>query len=168
MTRPAAGTSVAKKTEPLAALAAFTSGGNEMSKHIPDHEELRRDLGAVFGQVEPSDQLRASVLQAADRHLAGRQVRRIPRPLWRRPALATAVAAAAAIVLLLARPDAPVPTGDLNGDGRIDILDAWRLSSDLRTGQGQDQADLDADGEITPDDLDRLLEQIVSVGGGTS
>jgi hypothetical protein len=76
------------------------------------------------------------------------------------------------LTLLVLRPDSlqsPMVHGDLNGDGRVDILDAWRLSQVLEGDPGgQDAGDLDADGEITPGDLDRLMQQIVAVGGGRS
>jgi hypothetical protein len=56
--------------------------------------------------------------------------------------------------------------GDLNRDGRVNILDAWRLSRAI--GTTQDQGDLDADGEVSPDDLDHLMQRIVSVREGAS
>lgn len=139
-----------------------------MNEHFPDHEALQRDLEQVLGAApEPSDQLRASVLEYA----APRSIRRAPRPWWRQPA-AAGLAAAAVLTLLVLRPDSPqspMVHGDLNGDGRVDILDAWRLSRALEGNPGrQDTGGLDADGEITPGDLDRLMQQIVTVGGGTS
>jgi hypothetical protein len=149
-------------------LIAFIGGGNEMNDHFPDHEALQRDLEKVLGVAsEPSDELRASVLDYA----APKSVRRAPRPWWRQPA-AAGLAAAAVLTLLVLRPDSPqspMVHGDLNGDGRVDILDAWRLSRVLEGDPGgQDAGDLDADGEITPGDLDRLMQQIVAVGGGRS
>ncbi len=139
-----------------------------MNDHFPDHKALQRDLEQVLGVApEPSDELRASVLDYA----APKRVRQAPRPWWRQPA-AAGLAAAAVLTLLVVRPDSPQsPTmsGDLNGDGRVDILDAWRLSRALEGETGwQGAGDLDADGEITPGDLDRLMQQIVAVGGGTS
>ncbi len=139
-----------------------------MNDHFPDHKALQRDLEQVLGVApELSDELRASVLDYA----APRPLRRAPRPWWRQPA-AAGLAAAAVLTLLVLRPDSPqspMLNGDLNGDGRVDILDAWQLSRALEVeAGGQDAGDLDADGEITPGDLERLMQQIVTVGGGTS
>jgi hypothetical protein len=171
-----------------------------MNEHFPDHEQLREDLEEVLGETpEPSSELRASVLEYASR----RKRRRTPAPRWRIPAAAATLVAAAALVILVTRPDAPVPMletgrlaeaempmadapaqksmmraapapsaesvqGDLNADGQVNILDAWRLSRAIDSGAGQGQGDFDADGEVSPDDLDRLMQQIVSVRGGAS
>ena len=139
-----------------------------MNEHFPDHNQLRRDLEQVLGPApEPSAELRASLLDYA----AKRAPAPAPRPQWRRPIIG-ALATAAVLTLLLLRPDAtqvPGIRGDFNADGRVDILDAWQLSRSLDgDDSGRDTGDLDADGEITPDDLDQLMRQIVSVGGGTS
>lgn len=141
---------------------------DQESDHELDHESLRRDLEQVLGVApEPSNALRTSVLEYA----APGPVLRAPRPWWRQPA-AAGLAAAAVLTLLVLRPDsphAPMLNGDLNGDGRVDILDAWQLSRALENGVGERKAgDLDADGETTPGDLDRLMQQIVAVRGGTS
>ena len=172
-----------------------------MDERIPDTEKLREDLNQVLGETpEPSAELRAAVMD----HGARRR-RRAPAQRWRVPAAVATMAAAAALVLLVTRPEAPAPVlqtqpmadavspmaeemvmgapaaeapaqklmmraapveGDLNGDGRVNIVDAWRLSQSIKTGQGQ--GELDADGEVSPDDLDRLMRQIVAVRGGAS
>lgn len=138
-----------------------------MYDEFPDPQRLQEDLEQVLGDApEPSDLLRARVLDYAAR----RQPQPVRRRAWRRPALA-AVAAAAVLTLLLVRPDRAPLDGDLNLDGRVDILDAWQLSHAMQIRakrDGQDQTGPGATGAITPDDLDRLLQRIVSVGEGTS
>jgi hypothetical protein len=139
-----------------------------MNEHFPDHDALQRDLEQVLGVVpEPSEELRASVLDYA----APVSVRRGPRQWWHQSA-AAGLAVAAVLTLLVLRPDSPqspMMQGDINGDGHVDILDAWQLSRVLEGDPGrQGVGDLDADGEITPGDLDRLMQQIVTVGGGAS
>jgi hypothetical protein len=195
-----------------------------MNERIPDSEKLREDLQQVLGEgSEPSSRVRAEVMD-----YAARRQRRTPAPRWRVPAAAATLVAAAALVLLVTRPQAPEPMlearsladapapalekelvveapaqvgremamsgaadedmavrapaaaapaekrlmraapveGDLNGDGRVNIVDAWRLARSIESGQGQ--GDLDADGEVSPDDLDRLMQRIVAVRGGAS
>ena len=182
-----------------------------MNERIPDSDKLREDLDQVLGETpEPSGELRAAVLE-----YGARRKRRTLAPRWRVPAAAATLVAAAALVILVTRPDAPGPMleeglvvrtpepvaqemamdapaagdraasapaseapaqklmrraapveGDLNGDGRVNIVDAWRLARSIDSGQGQ--GDLDADGEVSPDDLDRLMQRIVSVRGGSS
>ena len=101
-----------------------------------------------------------AVLRAARRHLNPPQQ---PRPGWFR--FLPWVAAAAAILLLIAIPQfsrqpAPGPArdstfaqGDLNHDGRVDILDAFALARQLKHG-GTKNLQLDANGDGVVDDRD--------------
>jgi hypothetical protein len=167
-----------------------------MNEHFPDQEKLREDLREVLGETpEPSAKLRASVLDYAGRR--GRRAPaprwRIPaaavtmaaaaalvlmvtqqrapetvfeaEPVEVEPLAQTPRSAAPAEKMLLRAAPAALE-GDLNGDGRIDILDAWRLSRAMGSEQGQ--SDLNADGEVSPDDLETLMQQIVAVRGGAS
>lgn len=164
-----------------------------MNGHLPDDQRLRADLERVFGEAaQPSPELRARVLEHARRSRPGRTPR--PRPRWRVPAIAATLTAAALLTVLLTRPDAPIPTsdlvlekgvdeparvmaraplpsvdGDLNGDGQVDILDAWRLAhAPDASGSGENRAHADASGAIASDALDRLMQQIVALRGGAS
>jgi hypothetical protein len=101
-----------------------------------------------------------AVLRAARRHLNPPQQ---PRPGWFR--FLPWVAAAAAILLLVALPQfskqpAPGPArdskfaqGDLNHDGRVDILDAFALARQLKQ-RGTKNLQLDANGDGVVDDRD--------------
>lgn len=84
-----------------------------------------------------------------------------------------AVAAAAALVLGLGLwavggrgPNSGAPAvaeaGDLDGDGRIDIVDAYLL--DRRLDAAPAAGDVDGDGRVDRADLRRLLEEVVSLG----
>jgi hypothetical protein len=93
------------------------------------------------------------------------------RPRGRLLRLRRAVAAAAAALLLAVglwalngpfRGDAPV--GDLNGDGAVDIVDAYVLDRRLGSGSSPARGDVTGDGRVDLDDLARLIERVVSIG----
>lgn len=167
-----------------------------MNERIPHQEQLREDLERVLGETpEPSAELRASVLDYAARRrrrspaprwrvpaaaaslvAAAALVILVTRPDVPQPEPAREVARVAEMPAQKA-PAASAPSdevfmrrapleGDLNGDGRVNIVDAWRLAHSIESGEGQ--VDLDADGEGSPDDLDRLMQRIVAVRGGAS
>jgi hypothetical protein len=95
--------------------------------------------------------------------------------LWRRVALpAVGLAAAAVLVLTLSLREQVPPTrtahvavqGDINGDGQVDILDAYALALALEGGQPQGaKADVNGDGVIDQNDVDAAARQAVSLGG---
>src|SRR5512137_2468273 len=112
-----------------------------------------------------------AVLWAARRHLEGpRQVR------WGLFRFLPWVAAAATVVLILALPlcfkqRAPGPSGDptlargdLNRDGRVDVLDAFALARQLKQGKSKDlQLDLNGDGVVDEHDAETLAARAVKL-----
>jgi hypothetical protein len=106
---------------------------------------------------------------------------------WKRRVLFVAAAASAAALLLAAAwaawpaavrhetPPAvtaamagPLP-GDLNNDGRIDILDAFLLAKRIESKAGLGaEADIDLDGVVDSKDVDALAMLAVRVDGGTA
>ena len=57
--------------------------------------------------------------------------------------------------------------GDLNHDGKVDILDAFALARELRTGvRPTPQMDLNGDGVVDERDVATLAAQAVSLGKG--
>jgi hypothetical protein len=125
---------------------------------------LQRDLRSLFGpQVRIPD--------AVDARLAALARRRRLRPVWLRPEL---VAAAALLVALplgwLWLREAPVSTSvareDFDGNGRVDVLDAYRLSLALQRGQAVPSSlDLDGDGRVAAGDVDRIAARAVRIRG---
>ena len=110
----------------------------------------------------------------------------IPFPAWRRWTVPAATAAAAVLVVAMLLPstkfseqvaqrkvetEAPTtiaaepaaPSWDVNGDGRLDILDAYRLALDLEQGQSVARWDADGDGEVGRPDVDTLARRAVSL-----
>ena len=115
-----------------------------------------------------------AILRAARKHLNPPQQ---PRPGWFR--FLPWVAAAAAILLLLAIPQfsrqpAPGPVrdstfaqGDLNHDGRVDILDAFSLARQLKQGGAKNlQLDLNKDGVVDDRDVSALAARAVKLERG--
>ena len=146
-------------------------------------QALRDDLAALFGPdlaVPPS--VDAAVMARARGHLGRRR--------WRGPALrwaAAAVAAAAAAVFVLVIPtltshEAPMASrpapmvakaapglrDDINGDGRLDVLDAFALARSIENKQKLAAAwDLNRDGVVDRKDADAVAMAAVSLKRGT-
>jgi len=120
-------------------------------------EDLARDLGFL---VRPAYTPRAAIdddiLAGARRRLgpiaAGRRRRRsIVR-------LVPLAAAAVLLIWLVVRPGAV--REDLDGNGRVDVLDAFLLARALRDGGNLEKAwDLDHDGRVDRHDVDLVLER---------
>lgn len=125
---------------------------------------LQRDLGAVFGRGP-------AIPPQLDERLRAAARRPRPRSFWQRPLL---VGAAAALLLgltvglwLLPRgAGAPWLREDFDGDGRVLVLDAFRLQLALQRGDRVPVAfDLDGDGRVDRADVDRIAARAVRVNG---
>ena len=140
-----------------------------MSDPIDDPEfeappGLQRDLRALFGRrIEVPDSIGAALHAAA---------RRRRRPLLLRPlpmaAAATVLVALSLAIALQQRAARSVPIAreDYDHDGRVDVLDAFRLALDLERGRPVDPAfDLDGDGRVDRRDVDQIAARAVHVGG---
>lgn len=95
-----------------------------------------------------------AVVGAARAQFASRPRRAaVLRPRWAVPA--GAVAAAILVALIVVRPfDAPRSADDVDGSGRVDILDAFALAR-MRAAQGESAA--------TQERIDALAERIVAL-----
>lgn len=125
---------------------------------------LQRDLRGLLGaqvRIPPS----------VDSALAAAARRRQPRPVWQRPVLwAAAALLLAAPLLVLLPPRRPVPVQvareDFDGDGRVLVLDAYRLALALQRGDTVPAAfDLDGDGRVDARDVDHIAARAVRIGG---
>ncbi|MDB5358684.1 MAG: hypothetical protein JWN24_5137 [Phycisphaerales bacterium] len=150
------------------------------SDDFPDDalpQRLREDLLRLDQQAAPiPPQIDAAILSRAK---AGYATRVRWRPVVRWAALAGSIAAAVAIVftlrLALFRPTphqlARFAPGDIDGNGRVDILDAYLLAKRLSTGAKPDPAwDVNGDGVVDQKDVDWIANRAVRVvdesGGG--
>lgn len=143
------------------------------SPRQPDSRALRDDLRAI---AEPRRELSAGVRERVLAHAAAARGRRRPtravRPLWRRRWAVAGVAAAACVLLVVGprvfRDDSPL-AGDVDGDGVVDVRDAYLLARSVRAAQPiEARADLDGDGRVDQADVDRLLDRIVRLEEGRS
>jgi len=150
--------------------------------HTPDESQLqapkalRGDLAALFGaeaSVPPA--VDAAVLASARRHLAPRGR---ARTAIRWAGVAAAAAAAILLVVIHLGPAREAPArvaakpaaakavtpdrSDINGDGRVDILDAFLLAKRLDTRRALDAAwDITGDGLVDRRDVDALAAAVV-------
>lgn len=138
----------------------------------PDPDVLRNDLReAIAPRRLLSSGVRERVLaQAAARSSQPRSTPRA-RP-WARRRWAVATVAAAAAVLLMVSPtlrQSQRLLGDVDGDGAVDVRDAYLLARAVDSNQEIDpRADLDGDGLVDRRDVVRLMKRIVRLEGGRS
>ena len=126
--------------------------------------DLIRDLRRAYGKpVELPATLDATIHLAARRRLRGRWQRFAPLA-----GLAAAAAVAVGVWVNLPRPTPAVASAgpmDLNRDGRVDVLDAFRLAREVQRGEG---ADLTADRAADRARVDQIALAAVTLplGGG--
>ena len=156
---------------------------NERQRQFDDEPDLmvsRRfsdDLGSLFAPDRPvPPDIDRAVAQAARRHFA-RPQRRLWWPRWAVPA--TAAAAIAIACLWWAQPEkkasvtespyalqAAVAT-DIDGNGRVDILDAFVLAKYIETRKPMDATwDFNGDGLIDRRDVDTVAFAAVRLDKG--
>lgn len=63
-------------------------------------------------------------------------------------------------------PDTDVAAGDLDANGRVNILDAYTLARRIEQGRANQSFDLDADGNVDQRDIDWIANQAVAIKPG--
>ena len=141
-----------------------------MNEHEPNSESQPRLARALRGL----ERNRVFVPPARDEQIAlnlreefGRQFEgRVVRPPWK-----TWLAMAASLVLValglwyLLQPR-PMMEADLNGDGAVDIMDAFALARRIEA--GKTGPDLNGDGQINQQDVEIIADRAVRLNGGRS
>jgi hypothetical protein len=122
-------------------------------------QALERDLRASFAARVPVPESIGATLRTA--------ARRRPRLVPVRPLLLSAAAAAlVAVSVLLVQGRAPLAREDFDRNGRVDVLDAFRLARALERGEVvPPQFDLDGDGRIDRRDVDLVAARAVRIHG---
>ncbi len=129
-----------------------------------DGEEPKAPAKLVAALKEPPSR-RVFVPPAVDRTILAAAQRHLNKPetagfgffrswlVW--PTVATACLALAGVIYFLNQPEAPARFAreDLNHDGRVDILDAFQLARDVRSGTKL-PANLDLNGDGVVDSRD--------------
>ena len=141
-----------------------------MNEHEPDSESKPR-LARALRELERE---RIFVPPTRDEQIAlnlrgefGWQFEgRVARPQWR---IWLAMAASLVVLALglwyLLQPPAAV-RADLNGDGAVDIMDAFALARRIEAGESG--PDLNGDGRIDQQDVEVIASRAVSLNGGRS
>jgi hypothetical protein len=151
--------------------AQFQPDASDRDASLPP--ALLADLSALYATPRVPAVVDARVLNDA----AATYARRARHRRWLRWAGAGAAAAAAVVIVGLILPhrgavNEPKPRyslkGDLDGNGRVDILDAFSLARRLRDANGRslpaDQLqDVNGDGVIDQKDVDLLARMAVQV-----
>jgi len=124
-------------------------------------QALERDLRASFAARMPVP----GSIDAALRTAARRRPRLVPlRPLLLSAAAAALVAVS--VLLVQSRAAAPIAREDFDRNGRVDVLDAFRLARALERGEAvAPQFDLDGDGRIDRRDVDLVAARAVRIHG---
>ena len=146
---------------------------HEHDDHVDDiPEKLAGDLRGLFAHdvAVPGDVERA-ILGSARRSLVGR--RRIIAIERLTAGVAAAAAAAAAVYFLAVRNPEPISKGepvvaslaaDVDGNGRVDILDAFLLARRLEASEPVSRAlDLNGDGVVDEKDVDAIAQAAVKL-----
>ena len=135
----------------------------EHEPHIPPR--LAADLRAAYRGAVAPDQARDEAILSVARERVGLAIRRARRVRLARWGLAAAAGLAISVSAWIASRPATSPSGDVNGDGRVDILDALVLSRRIGEGRTQRGWDVNHDGKIDATDVDAVAMQAVRLKG---
>jgi hypothetical protein len=76
------------------------------------------------------------------------------------------MAAACMLLFALNRQEPKHPTSvarDLDGNGRVDILDAFAVAREIRSGRNQSEFDINGDGRLTQADVNEIAQRAVTL-----
>ena len=110
-----------------------------------------------------------AILHAARRHLSQPKPARFKWSLLLRwgAAVAALVALLAIVPMALRKGSSSLVRSDLNREGHVDILDAFALARELKTGgHPSPQSDINRDGVVDDRDVAALAAKAVSLGKG--
>ena len=133
---------------------------------MTDPDPIRPRLQRALARLEePLPVVPRSVDDAIARAARARLGRRPWFPFGPRLLRWLPPAAAAALLVWLAFGHRAIP-GDLDGNGRIDILDAFALARRIEAGEGMDRAlDVTGEGIVDRRDVDALAARAVRLEG---
>src|SRR5579862_578557 len=129
---------------------------------------LGRALGGLRKtSVFISSAVDAAVLERARPHLAQMRAERSRRQRTQWLALAACVVIAALVAqAVLHRGGTQFAREDLNRDGKVDILDAFQLAREIKSGKAPATGDFNGDGKVDAADVEFLAKRAVSLEKG--
>lgn len=131
--------------------------GDESDPQLPS--ELRNDLASLYrSPIAVPSRMDDAILNRAHAKLAGKN-RWTARAALRWAGAAVAAAACLAIVGRTVF-QAPLAPNDIDGNHRVDIVDALRLAHQLQSGTGRD---INHDGVVDSRDVDSIAMGVVTL-----
>lgn len=126
--------------------------------------ELKNRYGPVPEIPEAIDR---AILADAQRHLFQTiPVRAKSNRRWRLAVIGSSVAAACMLLFALNRQEPQQPASvarDLDGNGRVDILDAFAIAREIQHGRNQPEFDINGDGRLTQADVNEIAQRAVTL-----
>ncbi len=162
--------------EASAEVSVHASSCADCQKHLAQLQELDSELRLDL-ELTPRPDADQDVLSFIRAHASS--IQKSPQSIipWRRAILAAAAIIALCLALVWMRglkdvddrgtqPPEIVRKEDINGDGTVDIIDAYLLASRIEAkGTLASEWDLNADGEVDQSDVDLLADQAVALAG---
>lgn len=122
--------------------------------------QLATNLADLFTtSAPPSREMEDAIFAAARVRLA--ELR--PKPARSMPWRWLPLAAAAAALVVWVSLNSQRVAGDLDGDGQVNVLDAFQLARALRDGDSHSAVDSTGDGQVGRADVLRLMQQAVEL-----
>ena len=129
---------------------------------------LASELKSRYGPFpEIPEAIDRAILADAQRHLHQTiPVRAGSNWRWRLAVIGSSIAAACMLLFALNRQEPPQPASvarDLDGNGRVDILDAFTVAREIRSGRNQSEFDINGDGRLTQADVNEIAQRAVTL-----
>lgn len=129
---------------------------------------LASELKSRYGPVpEIPEAIDRAILADAQRHLHQTiPVRARANWRWRFAVIGSSVAAACMLLFALNRLEPQQPASvarDLDGNGRVDILDAFAIAREIQHGRNQPGFDINGDGRLTQADVNEIAQRAVTL-----
>jgi len=135
---------------------------------------LASELKSRYGPVpEIPEAIDRAILADARRHLHQTiPVRARSNWRWRLAVIGSSVAAACMLFLAFKSQEPQQPANvahdrgserDLDGNGRVDILDAFAVAREIQSGRSQPEFDINGDGRLTQADVNEIAQRAVTL-----
>ena len=129
---------------------------------------LASELKSRHGPVpEIPEAIDRAILTDAQRHLHQTiPVRARANRRWRFAVIGSSVAAACMLLFALNRQEPQQPASvarDFDGNGRVDILDAFAIAREIQHGRNQPGFDINGDGRLTQADVNEIAQRAVTL-----